>query len=103
MAGAGKKKPIKKKTKNAAARKSARGKRNGGTVVLVATRKGAWIYRGDAARKSWRTEGPLFLGQIVNHLVLDPRDRRTMLAAASTGHLGPTMFRSTDQIGRAHV
>jgi photosystem II stability/assembly factor-like uncharacterized protein len=28
--------------------------------------------------------------------VLDPRDRRTLLATARTGHLGPTIFRSTD-------
>jgi len=32
-------------------------------------------------------------------MVLDPRDGRTLLAAASTGHLGPTMFRSTN-LGR---
>src|SRR5216683_1505598 len=30
-------------------------------------------------------------------LVLDPRDGRTLLAAAKTGHLGPTIFRSTDR------
>ena len=44
--------------------------------------------------KKWRVDGPHFLGQIVNHLVLDPRDGKTMLAAVSTGHLGPTIFRS---------
>jgi photosystem II stability/assembly factor-like uncharacterized protein len=65
--------------------------------VLVATRKGAWIFHGDAARKVWRVEGPHFLGHIINHLVLDPRDGRTLLAAAKTGHLGPTVFRSTDR------
>jgi len=65
-------------------------------LLLVATRKGAWIYSGDATRKSWQVDGPHFLGQIIHHLVLDPRDGKTMLAAASTGHLGPTMFRSTD-------
>ena len=65
-------------------------------LVLVATRKGAWLYRGDAARRAWRVDGPHFLGHVLNHLVLDPRDRRTLLAAAKTGHLGPTVFRSTD-------
>ncbi len=65
-------------------------------VVLVATRKGAWLFHGDAARKTWRADGPHFLGHIVNHVVLDPRDGRTLLAAAKTGHLGPTVFRSTD-------
>jgi len=66
------------------------------TVVLVATRKGAWLFHGDAARKTWRVDGPHFLGHIISHLVLDPRDGRTLLAAAKTGHLGPTVFRSTD-------
>ncbi len=69
------------------------------TLVLVATRKGAWLYHGDAARRTWRADGPHFLGHIINHVVLDPRDGRTLLAAAKTGHLGPTVFRSTD-LGR---
>ena len=73
---------------------------NTDTLVLVATRKGAWLYRGDARSDHWQADGPHFLGHIVNHLVLDPRDGRTLLAAAKTGHLGPTIFRSTD-MGRS--
>ena len=69
-------------------------------VLLVATRKGAWLYHGDPQRGAWRTEGPHFLGHIISHLRLDPRDGRTLLAAAKTGHLGPTIFRSTD-LGRS--
>jgi photosystem II stability/assembly factor-like uncharacterized protein len=65
-------------------------------LVLVATRKGAWLYRSDAARKAWRASGPHFLGHIVHHMVLDPRDGKTLLAAAKTGHLGPTIFRSAN-------
>ena len=65
-------------------------------LILVATRKGAWIYHGDAERRSWRVDGPHFLGHVISHMVLDPRDGRTLLAAAKTGHLGPTIFRSTD-------
>lgn len=68
-------------------------------LLLVATRKGAWLYESDAERKTWRVDGPHFLGHIINHLVLDPRDGRTLLAAAKTGHLGPTIFRSED-LGR---
>ena len=68
-----------------------------GVGVLVATRKGAWFYYSDAGRDKWRVDGPHFLGHVVNHMVLDPRDRRTLLAAAKTGHLGPTIFRSTDR------
>jgi hypothetical protein len=69
-------------------------------VVLVATRKGAWLFHGDAQRRTWRADGPHFLGHIVSHVVLDPRDGRTLLAAAKTGHLGPTIFRSTN-VGRS--
>jgi photosystem II stability/assembly factor-like uncharacterized protein len=38
----------------------------------------------------------MFLGHIAQHVMLDPRDRTTLLAAMRTGHLGPTVFRSTD-------
>ena len=65
-------------------------------VLLVGTKKGAWLFHGDAARRQWRVDGPHFLGNIVHHVMLDPRDRRTLLVAAKTGHLGPSVFRSTD-------
>jgi len=68
-------------------------------ALLIATRKGAFILKSDGARRTWKTTGPFFLGQIVHHMVLDPRDRRTLLASTSTGHLGPTMMKSTD-LGR---
>jgi len=64
--------------------------------LLIGTRKGAWIMADEGARTAWRLEGPLFLGQIVNHFVADPRDPRVRLIAAKTGHLGPTVFRSRD-------
>jgi len=67
-----------------------------GPVLLVGTRKGAWIVAGDAGRGSWTVAGPMFLGHIAQHMVLDPRDRTTLLLAMRTGHLGPTVFRSTD-------
>ena len=66
-------------------------------TLLVATRKGLWTLGSDPARRQWRLSGPHFLGHIVHHALLDPRDGRTLLAAARTGHLGPTVFRSTDR------
>jgi photosystem II stability/assembly factor-like uncharacterized protein len=68
-------------------------------VILVATRKGAWLFKSDAARETWDVDGPHFLGHSISQMLLDPRDGRTLLAAAKTGHLGPTIFRSTD-LGR---
>ncbi|MGH7272919.1 MAG: glycosyl hydrolase, partial [Nitrospiria bacterium] len=58
--------------------------------------KGAFMLRRDQRRQSWKLSDPIFLGHIAHHVVLDPRDNQTMLIAARTGHLGPTVFRSTD-------
>ena len=69
---------------------------SGSVALLIATKKGAFILNSDPQRRAWTIEGPIFLGHLVHHLVLDPRDRRTLLMAAKTGHLGPTVFRSTD-------
>jgi photosystem II stability/assembly factor-like uncharacterized protein len=67
-----------------------------GPALILSTRKGVFFLQPDASRSKWRLSDPVFLGHIVNHTVLDPRDGRTLLAAARTGHLGPTVFRSTD-------
>jgi hypothetical protein len=64
---------------------------------MIGTRKGAFLFHGDPARRTWRLAGPHLLGCIVHHLVLDPRDSRTMLMATRTGHLGPVIMRSTDR------
>lgn len=88
-------KPVNRKKKTQARKSSPRRK----LAVFVATRKGAWILHSDQKRKTWRVDGPHFLGHIINHLKLDPRDGRTLLASAKTGHLGPTIFRSTN-LGR---
>ena len=66
------------------------------TMLQVATRKGAWMFRADVNRKTWTVDGPHFLGHTISHMVLDPRDKTTLLAAVKTGHLGPTIFRSLD-------
>ena len=68
----------------------------GAVTLLIGTRKGAFLLRGDRARRTWKLSAPILLGHIVHHLVMDPRDRLTMLIACRTGHLGPTVFRSTD-------
>jgi photosystem II stability/assembly factor-like uncharacterized protein len=65
-------------------------------ALLVGTRKGAWFLLGDAERRRFRLEGPHFLGSTVNHVVIDPRDRRTLLLASRAGHRGPALHRSLD-------
>ena len=84
-------------TKSAKKKSAAPSKASSSPVtVLVATRKGAFFLKSDAARKSWKIGAPIFLGHIVHHMVQDPREPKTILAAARTGHLGPTIFRSND-------
>lgn len=65
------------------------------TRIAVGTRKGLWFYS-SADRKTWTVDGPHFFGSIVYHVVLDPRDRTTVMCATSAGHLGPALMRSTD-------
>lgn len=83
--------------KSVAKNESVRAKPETGSIaLLIATKKGAFILNSDGKRREWKIRGPIFLGHIVHHVVHDPRDRRTMMMAAKTGHLGPTVFRSTD-------
>ncbi len=70
--------------------------KQGRVTLLVATAKGAFVLTGSATRTTWQLTGPIFFGQLVNHLVRDSRDRKTLLAGVRTGHLGPTIFRSID-------
>ncbi|MBL8205762.1 MAG: glycosyl hydrolase [Blastocatellia bacterium] len=63
--------------------------------LLIASKKGAFVLRSNETRDHWELRGPFFLGHIIHHFVCDPRDK-TLLVAAKTGHLGPTVFRSTD-------
>ena len=64
-------------------------------MLLVGTRKGAFIYRSDDRRGNWKLEGPHFLGSMVNQLAIDPRDGESMLLAAKPGHIGQTVYRRT--------
>ncbi len=93
---AGKAKRASKKAGRTVAKATGKASKARRIGLLVGTVKGAFYLGTDNKRKKWKLEGPHFLGNEVNHWVLDPRTRKTMLVAAVTGHLGPTVFRSTD-------
>src|SRR3954469_13688454 len=63
--------------------------------LYIATRKGIWI-ASSGDRKRWTLSEPTFLGTQCHHVVLDPRDRTTLLACSRQWHLGPTVFRRRD-------
>ncbi|HPF14008.1 MAG: glycosyl hydrolase [Planctomycetes bacterium] len=70
--------------------------KSGVVRILVGTRKGAFVIKSDRERKAWKVDKVWMLGHTVHHVVSDPRESGTILMAARTGHLGPTIFRSTD-------
>jgi photosystem II stability/assembly factor-like uncharacterized protein len=67
------------------------------STLWISTRKGAFALRANSSRRNFRLAGPYFLGHIIHHIVQDPRKPQVLLMAAKTGHLGPTVFRSTDR------
>jgi hypothetical protein len=73
---------------------------NKGVAILVGTRKGAYIFRGDERRQRWEAEGPLFAGEPVYHMAFDPRDNCSVWAACNWTWGGPKIRRSGD-LGRS--
>ena len=64
--------------------------------VLVGTRKGAWTLVAEQRRGQWQINGPQHLGAMVFHYVGDPRNPNVMMMSVGSGHLGPSVFRSSD-------
>ena len=72
-------------------------RRRGGTrvLVLVGTRKGAFIFESNRARKKWQMSGPHFDSWAVNHLSFDKRTG-VIFAALNHGVYGPNVQQSAD-------
>jgi photosystem II stability/assembly factor-like uncharacterized protein len=69
-----------------------------GALVLVGTRKGLFLLRGNDSRSSWELEGPLLTGWEVFHAIRDPGDG-ALYVAANNWVYGATVQRS-DDLGR---
>lgn len=67
-------------------------------LVLVGTRKGAFIFESTEARQRWQRRGPFFAGWSVLHMALDQRQGGpgTLLAALYHDVYGTNVHRSTD-------
>jgi len=65
-------------------------------LVLVGTRKGAFIFQSDRARMQWKMLGPHFPGWGVQHLALDQRAEPTLFAALYHDVYGANIHRSQD-------
>ncbi len=64
-------------------------------LVLVGTRKGAFVLEPSADRTSFAVSGPYCNGWPVQHMTLDPRDG-ALLAAAGSPWYGQAVWRSED-------
>jgi photosystem II stability/assembly factor-like uncharacterized protein len=64
-------------------------------LVLVGTKKGAFIMESGRARSRWEVRGPYLEGKNIMHMAFDPRTR-TLFAALGDPWFGSRIHRSTD-------
>jgi hypothetical protein len=69
--------------------------RRDANLLLVGTRKGAFIFTSKDGRKTWKSSGPHFRGKDINHIIYDRRNG-LLLAAVNDEHWGPSIARSFD-------
>lgn len=65
------------------------------TILLVGTKRGLFIVRGDTKRMEWKISAPQLAGREVYHAITDPRDG-TLWAATNHEVWGAHIHRSTD-------
>ena len=68
----------------------------GDIVVMVGTRKGAFLLTSDRARRDWSVSGPHHAGSDVFHMAYDGREGGTAFAAINNPIWGPEIQRSHD-------
>ena len=68
----------------------------GDVMVLLGTRKGAFILSSDRSRKNWQVSGLHSLGSEGFHLTYNHREGGTVFAAVNHMIWGPTVQRSHD-------
>ena len=70
--------------------------RPGSLLVLVGTRKGAFVLTGDESRRQWQISGPFNPGTDVFHLVYDDRNGGIIYSASNSMWFGPQVEFSPD-------
>lgn len=64
-------------------------------LILVGTKKGTFIFEGDADRRSWQLNGPFCETWPINHVVGAP-DKGVIYAGGGNEWFGPAVWKSTD-------
>ena len=65
------------------------------TLILVGTKKGAFILESDAARAHWSLRGPFCAAWPINHVVADPASG-ALYGAGGNEWFGPAVWKSND-------
>ena len=65
------------------------------SLLMVGTRKGAFVFSSEDGRRTWKSSGPWFEGKEVHHVAYDKRSG-TLLAAVNSMVWGPSVERSHD-------
>jgi photosystem II stability/assembly factor-like uncharacterized protein len=65
------------------------------SVLLVGTRKGAFVLESDRRRQKWSLRGPFCEGWPIHAMTMDSSG--ALLAAGGSGWYGPAVFRSEDR------
>ena len=74
--------------------------KKGDILILLGTRKGAFILNSDQVRKNWSLVGPYCPGSEVFHMVYDHREGGRVLAASNDMIWGPEI-QFSDDLGRS--
>ncbi len=64
-------------------------------LILIGTKKGAFIVESDDGRRSWRLRGPFCAAWPLNHVIADPATG-TLYAGGGNEWFGPAVWKSTD-------
>jgi len=64
-------------------------------LILVGTKKGAFIFESDGARRSWALRGPYCEAWPINHVAADPATG-TIYAGGGNEWFGPAVWKSAD-------
>jgi photosystem II stability/assembly factor-like uncharacterized protein len=65
------------------------------TLLMVGTKKGAFIFRSRDGRRTWKASGPFFRGRQIYHFTYDRRNG-ALLATVNNEQWGPTVSISYD-------
>ena len=68
----------------------------GNVMVLVGTRKGAFVFLSDADRRSWQMSGPHWVGSDVFHVMYDERGDGCLYVVENNPIFGAQIHRSLD-------